>query len=250
MSNLLNYFDLRIAKTAMDIDLLQHLRWAVYCKEFHYEREEDCPGERESDPFDAKSIHLFIMHKSSGHIAGCVRIICAGTLGLGSLLPLEAAYQRYKTAPDFSQVSRDKMIEISRLAVAAEFRRRTGEQGSPIGLMGVNELESASRSFPMLPLSLYLAIAAYGELCGLHDTYGYAMMEPRLVRLLKRFGIHFNQIAPAIDYHGIRAAYCITLDEVFSGLKDDMRELYSDLRHSLENELREMPSESNSECKR
>ncbi|AOV16838.1 hypothetical protein BJI67_06985 [Acidihalobacter aeolianus] len=165
-------------------------------------------------------------------------------------MPLESAYQGYKTAPDFSHVSRDKMIEISRLAVASEFRRRSGERGSPIGLMDVKDLASAARTFPILPLSLYLSIAAYGELCGLHDTYGYAMMEPRLVRLLKRFGICFKQIAPAIEYHGKRAAYSITLDEVFDGLKEDMRQLYSDLRHSLENELREMPIGSNSACKR
>ncbi|APZ42975.1 PEP-CTERM/exosortase system-associated acyltransferase [Acidihalobacter ferrooxydans] len=237
MLTLLDHFTLKIARSAEEIDFLQHLRWAVYCREFGYEREEDCPGEREKDLFDPRSVHLYMQHRSTGHIAGVVRIIPANNFPADMRLPFEAAYQASGNSFDAdSDVSRDRIIEISRMAVATEFRRRQGERGSPIGLGVMNELASSARYFPLLPLSLYLSVAAHVELSGQHDTYGYAMMEPRLIRLLHRYGIHFAQVAPTIEYHGERAAYRITLDDVFKNLKEDLRELYTGLRNILENE--------------
>ena len=99
--------------------------------------------------------------------------------------------------------------------------------------MDPDEISIMERSLPLLPLALYLSVAAVVDVRGVHEAFGYAMMQPRLVRLLKRFGIQFQQAGPEIEYHGKRAAYCITLDEVVAGLDTPMRTLYDSLLETI-----------------
>lgn len=236
MSEFMSYFTLQIARTKAELKQLQHLRWEVYCREFHYEREEDCPDEREADTFDASAVHLYAVHRSTGVLAGTVRIVCADALDGGAALPLEQAYANQALEIDLDSLPRSHLIEISRLAVAAQFRRRSGERFSPLGfdvLSDPDQQAITERSFPLLPVALYLSVAALVEVRGVHEALGYAMMQPRLVRLLTRFGIQFRQVGPTIDYHGERAAYCITLDEVVSRLDPKMQNLYSTLIETL-----------------
>lgn len=238
MTDFSSYFALRIARTQAEIERLQHLRWEVYCREFHYEREEDCPNQREADAFDGSALHVYAEHRSSGLLAGTVRILCADTFSGG--LPLEQAYIVHGQTLDTGNVPRNHLIEISRLAVSANFRRRSGEGLSPIGLnvlMDPDEISIMERSLPLLPLALYLSVAAVVDVRGVHEAFGYAMMQPRLVRLLRRFGIQFQQAGPEIDYHGKRAAYRITLDEVVTGLDTSMRMLYVGLLETIASDL-------------
>lgn len=238
MTDFSRYFVLRVARTQAEIERLQHLRWEVYCREFHYERDEDCPNEREADAFDVSALHVYAEHRPSGLLAGTVRIVCADMVDVG--LPLEQAYSTYDQILDLGPVPRNHLIEISRLAVSANFRRRSGEGLSPIGLnvlMDPDELSIMERSLPLLPLALYLSVAAVVDVRGVHEAFGYAMMQPRLVRLLRRFGIQFQQAGPEIDYHGKRAAYRITLDEVVAGLDSTMRNLYDSLVETIAGDL-------------
>jgi N-acyl amino acid synthase of PEP-CTERM/exosortase system len=238
MTDFSRYFALRVARTQTELERLQHLRWEVYCREFHYEREEDCPDEREVDVFDVSAIHVYAEHRLSGELAGTVRIVCADALRDG--LPLEQAYSAHAQALDLGEIPRSHLIEISRLAVSAKFRRRSGEVLSPIGLnvlMDPDELSIMERSLPLLPLALYLSVAAIVDVRGVHEAFGYAMMQSRLVRLLKRFGIQFQQAGPEIEYHGKRAAYRITLDEVVGGLDAPMRSLYDTLVETIAADL-------------
>lgn len=240
---LLDYFTIHAAQTQADVDRIQHLRWAVYCRDFHYEREEDCYGERERDAFDDRAIHAYALHQPSGVIAGCVRIICASSLAPGELLPFHQAYvDRAKPAEIgwlLDSMPRASLFEVSRLAVASQFRRRKGEQSSPQGVVEVGDLPDGAieaRSLPMLSLTLILAATALGELHGLHDAC--AMMQPRLARLLARFGFEFRQIAPLIDYHGERAAFHLTVESALRGIRGESRELYEFIRSTLNAEMK------------
>jgi N-acyl amino acid synthase of PEP-CTERM/exosortase system len=240
MTDFSSYFALRVARTQAEIERLQHLRWEVYCREFHYEREEDCPNEREADAFDGSAMHLYAEHRASGLLAGTVRIVCADALGDGLSLPLEKAYASHGMSIDMGSVPRSHLIEISRLAVAARFRRRSGESLSPVGMDVLADPDAgatAERGFPLLSLALYLSVAALADVRGAHDAFGYAMMQPRLVRLLNRFGIQFRQAGPSIDYHGERAAYRITLDEVVEALDENMHTLYGSLVETIAADL-------------
>lgn len=199
------YFTVSAGTDAASIECAQRLRYDVYCREFGYEREEDCPGGREVDVYDAQADHCLIRHQASGEIAGCLRLVRAGAI---AELPIQrhaaAALVGASTHP--GSVPASERCEISRIAVSAGFRRRPAERESPLGANGpaADELPGA-RSFPLLAMALFMA----ARLMVLHrDTpHVFAMMEPRLARMLARAGLDFQRLGPVIEYHGPRAAY-------------------------------------------
>lgn len=237
---LLDYFTIHVARSQAELDRIQYLRWEVYCRDFQYEREEDCPGERERDAYDERAEHAYAVHQPSGLTAGCVRIICAASLGADEILPIHKAYldRKYAESGWIEGMPRDTLFEVSRLAVSSQFRRRRGEQTSPLGSVDAAAEPGAGdpRALPMLSLALILSATALGELYGLHDAC--AMMQPRLARLLMRFGIEFKQVAPLIDYHGQRAAFHVTVEDAVHGIRGEARELYEAVRATLRTDLR------------
>jgi N-acyl amino acid synthase of PEP-CTERM/exosortase system len=58
------------------------------------------------------------------------------------------------------------------------------------------------RLVPMLSLGLIAAVTQMGLARGI--THISAVMEPTLLRLLRRLGIHFHAAGPLVDYHGQR----------------------------------------------
>lgn len=237
---LLDYFTIHVARSQAELDRIQHLRWQVYCHDFHYEREEDCVGERESDAYDNRAVHAYAVHQPSGLTAGCVRIIRATSLEVGETLPIHKAYLDREDPETgwMDGMRRDTLFEVSRLAVSSRFRRRKGEESSPLGAVDAGETLGGGdpRALPMLSLALILSATAMGELYGLHDAC--AMMQPRLARLLMRFGIEFKQVAPMIDYHGRRAAFHVTVEDAVHGIQGEARELYEAVRATLRTDLR------------
>ena len=61
----------------------------------------------------------------------------------------------------------------------------------------------------------------------------YAMMEPRLERLLRRSGLNFDRISDVMDYHGLRAAYHIHIRDALGGMSAELTELYELVDASL-----------------
>lgn len=231
VSDMLDYFDLSVATSPEEVDALQHLRWSVYCDELGYEHPEDCPGQRESDEYDEMSVHLYLTHRESGAIAGCVRVIAAERLPEGIPLPLEVAYRLSLEQPDLAGVPRQDLFEISRLAIATIFRRRRSDDAVPQE-NGVLIDAAQTRTY-----SSYLAVLLYSAVIALGESYGLsqacAMMQPRLARLLSMSGLLCRQLAPLIEHHGQRAAYFSSLSDVTSGMNDDMRQLVERITRQL-----------------
>jgi N-acyl amino acid synthase of PEP-CTERM/exosortase system len=108
--------------------------------------------------------------------------------------------------------------EISRLAVACQFRRRPGEVSSPgdsEALFG-NLSEGERRLFPHISLGLYLAAAAVGIRENLDGVF--ALMEPRLARRLRFYGIRFDRVGELIEHRGQRAVHFISRDGLLNHL--------------------------------
>ena len=53
----------------------------------------------------------------------------------------------------------------------------------------------------------------------------FAMMEPRLARHLRRFGIIFQQMGDVVDYHGPRAAFYISRKTLLTYLEPEVKKL-------------------------
>ncbi|WP_156905202.1 PEP-CTERM/exosortase system-associated acyltransferase [Neptunomonas japonica] len=209
-------------------------RFNVYCKEFNYEAAENFPNEEESDEFDLRSLHCLIKHKASGKTAGCVRLVPTNFNESQSLLPFEKHCGANLDAEFIEKLNldRNKICEISRLAVDGTFRRRTNETTDRFGnAQQFQFTDEERRHFPLIAVSAFLAATSLTTLS--ERTNVFAMMEPFLPRLLKRSGIIFQKAGEDIDYHGTRAPYFIRTESAIENMKPELKELYDAIHNSI-----------------
>jgi hypothetical protein len=64
------------------------------------------------------------------------------------------------------------------------------------------------------------------------------VMELRLARHLRRFGIVFEQAGDVIDYHGQRAVFYIDRDGLFKHLQPEIKDLLDTILGDLETGLK------------
>ncbi len=229
------YFKIGMARTQVDLDKTYRIRYRVYCDEFGFLPAENYPGGLESDEYDSFSHTCLITHRLSNMPAACVRLVPAVN-DSGSTYPLP--YELL--GPDVLdeefhrqlEVPRDKIAEISRLAVDGAFRRRTGEAETRFGEIDALDIDSMEkRTFGLISVAAFLASCAMGELCKF--TAGFAMMEPFLPRLMVRSGIHFTKVGADIDYHGLRAPYYVQLNSVLQTMHPDLRLFYKSVYQAI-----------------
>lgn len=235
------YFSVVAANTGDLLEKVYQLRHQVYCEELGYEQQR--ASQLEHDEYDKRSIHCLLFHRSSQTYVGCVRLILADSQKPEVPFPFERACGE-SLEWDFDSsaaTSRRKYGEISRLAIAANFRRRRGEASVADG--GSDSFDARAeeerRLFPSVALGLYLAITAMGLNQGLEGVF--AMMEPRLARQLRRFGIHFQQVGAEVQHRGIRAPFFISRDNLFNNLKPDCRVLLDNIQKQLKGVTQENP---------
>ena len=221
------YFSLQLADSKTLKETVYKIRYDVYCDELKYEQ--NCPKDCEKDQFDEYSHHVLIKHLSSNRFAGCSRLVTPPSHS-HFLLPFEDCCLSSIDLEKFKRLEKDGkdyIGEISRLAVHRDFRRRAGESSNPYGVnIKQSQLKISPqelRFFPFIAVSLYLASASIALDHGL--KYVVVMMEPRLARLMSRFGIRFSQIGNVMDYHGKRAMFYIDKKMLFDNLKPEFREL-------------------------
>lgn len=212
------------------------IRYDVYCDELKYAQK--CTVDRETDCYDSNSYQVLLQHRASGFYAGCVRLVKHPDNNPEALFPyeeycMESIYpEKYEP---LLKAGKQHIGEISRLAVHAMFRRRSGEYKTAYGINMDVPLTFNSdelRFFPFISISLYLASA----MIAIHEDIEYVvvMMEPRLARLLNRFGICFMQIGEAMEYHGTRAMFAINKQLLFDNLKPELMALYQMISRQLE----------------
>jgi N-acyl amino acid synthase of PEP-CTERM/exosortase system len=224
-------FRIHIAKTPNQKNEVYKVRYKVYCEELQYESVHAFPNKMEKDSYDKQSIHLLVQHRESSKNIGCMRLIFPENSE--QVLPFQKAYGTtlINNIVDLKCIYYNSMCEVSRLAVVSEFRKSHRKQSNPIS--NVENIFDAKqydrRHFSLVPLSLYLAGCHILEVVGVNHLF--TMMEPRLCRNLQRVGYKFHQIGHIINYHGKRAPYYITLNElvknldpVFSSLRDKINE--------------------------
>ena len=164
-------------------------------------------------------------------MAGTVRLITSATPE--QLLPVECYFANSFTnaalAP--ANFSRRNICEISRLAVPKEIRHSQVIEATD-EYSGLTSVQGQCRK--LVSVALYLLATL---MCVRDERYhAYVMIEPSLARILKRVGIHFVQIAEAIDFNGKRAPYYIDARTTYDTLQHDYVELGKVLAQQLFNE--------------
>lgn len=227
------HFDIVHADQEHLLDKVYRIRHQVYCEELGFEPHRT--SQLEHDEFDKYSIHCLLLHKASQTYVGCVRLVQADSRTPGFGFPFEQVCGKSLrwTFDSSGGTGRKRYGEISRLAVTAPFRRpRHGTHAAHTGGAhpGAGD-EEARRLFPSVALGLYLASTAMGLSKGLDGVF--AMMEPRLARQLRRFGIQCQQIGEAVEHRGTRVPYFISSHSLLGNLKLECRTLLDRIQDCL-----------------
>lgn len=227
--DLVNSFNEHLAAEIADSPRLQELayrlRYHIYCTERGYERSEEFPDGLETDEYDHRSIHSLVYHRGTGAPAGVVRLVMPEADNPEALFPIE---EHCLDVLDWNVIKsfgadRSTIAEVSRFAVAKDFKRRPGEAGTLAGVSPTLNYEDDQtdhrRHFPHISLGLIAMLFAMSAERGI--THWYAVMEPALARLLTRFGIRFAKVGPLVEYHGRRQPMMACLDDLLRDIERD-----------------------------
>lgn len=217
------YFTVVPADTPELLDAAHVLRYQVYCNEHAFENPAEHPGGREVDPYDAHSVHAVLIQRSAGRVVGCVRLVLPKRGAGMSQLPLRHLLTG-EAAERLDTYDPQQIAEISRYAVSKTFRRREGEELYPDVMMDELPSSDLRRLAPHLSVGLLRGVATLAAAEGI--TTVCAAMAPSLLRLLGRFGLRFEMLGPAIEYHGLRQPCVADCEELLAGLAQRQAEYY------------------------
>jgi N-acyl amino acid synthase of PEP-CTERM/exosortase system len=217
------HFELVRADSPQLKDEVYRLRHRIYCEELGFERSRF--DGRERDEFDDQSRHLLLRSVKSGVAMGCIRLVLVPPGRPDVQLPFEricGAAVDWR-ALDPACLQRDAIAELSRLALAPEFRRRKrGDFGTEAGHREFGT--PAQPGFPYVQLGLYLGATALAEQLGIETIF--LLTEPRLLAHFHKLGFPIRQIAGPVEHRGMRVLSMATVDEPVARLPFFMRPLY------------------------
>jgi N-acyl amino acid synthase of PEP-CTERM/exosortase system len=216
------------------------IRYRVYAEELGWEDAERFPDGLEIDAHDADGVACLLRHRPSARFAGCVRLVMRGT-DPTTPFPFEQAMSQGGHPLDTAGLAddwRSRCGEISRIAVVSQFRRRRNERERP-----ETDIEDGSaanperRVFPHIAMGLYLGAAAMGLRRGLESVF--AIMEPKLARRLRLYGIEFEAVGEPFEHHGTRVPYRLRRDSFLKTITPPIRGLLDIIENDLDGRCRD-----------
>ncbi|WP_232369547.1 MULTISPECIES: PEP-CTERM/exosortase system-associated acyltransferase [unclassified Alteromonas] len=228
-------YELVVANDNADKAVSYKTRHKVYCEEMKFEQEN--PQAIEKDKFDDRAINCYIKHLPTGECAGTIRLVLPTEQGL--LLPLEEkcsdAIKDDGLLP--SNLVPDSVCEISRLAIPREFRERQLRTS----VFKLNKTSSKfkgrtkSSSMDQLPyLSVALYLMALSLCLKLDIKHAYVLMEPKLARRLRSFGINFTSVGDEVEFNGKRVPYRISASKLVDSLTKPLNGFYREIDNELQ----------------
>lgn len=220
-----SWFDAQVADTADLKDTAFSLRYRVYCVENPFEDPSNNPDGREIDEFDAHSTHSLLIYRPTMAPAGTVRLVLPRADDLDNSFALQRVC-RDPLLRDRTKFPVASMAEVSRFCISKEFRRRWNDATYAESDLSAPEMsiEEERRILPHLSLGLIESLVRMSIANGI--THWCAVMEPTLLRLLKRLGIHFEPIGPLIEYHGRRQPCYIPLREMLARVQRERPDVW------------------------
>lgn len=224
-------FAVHLANSPETIDEVYAVRYQVYCIDRPFEDPNCFADKREHDEYDHRSSHALIKHRITGDNVAAVRLVMAGDTPDDIDFPMESPCLPHmdRTAlRAIMQTPRNRVAEISRMAVSREFRRRLNEDKSATGISDLacySDAEKGKRAMPYISLGLFAAILQMSVRKGI--THWMAVMEPAQLRLLKRFGVEFDHVGPLVNYHGHRRPAFTEAASLLEGIRARRPDVWS-----------------------
>lgn len=236
------YFAVQAAINDDTRDEVFRIRHQVYCEELGYESVR--PDRREVDEYDAHSLHcLLTTSQAPRQLVGCTRLVLARADDPDYLMPFEklCAGTLDRSIVDPSRMARDRIAEVSRLAVRAPYRKRKGEQASPIQA-NLDDFGTTDRPrFPYILFGLYLgaiAMAARNHI----DTI-FVLTEPRLSTHFARLGVDIRQIGGPVEHRGTRIPSMMDVQSIIKGMRFMVKPLWRVIQEEIDESV--MPGTPN-----
>jgi N-acyl amino acid synthase of PEP-CTERM/exosortase system len=220
-----SWFDAQIARSDDVKDIAFGLRYRVYCVENPFEDPSNNPDGREIDEFDVHSAHSLLIYRPNAAPAGTVRLVLPNTGDLHNSFALQRVCHD-PLLQDRTKFPLETMAEVSRFCISKEFRRRWNDASYASDELSSAEMsiEEERRILPHLSLGLIESLVRMSVENGI--THWCAVMEPTLLRLLTRLGIHFQPIGPLIEYHGRRQPCYIPLQDMLARVQRERPDVW------------------------
>ena len=221
-----SWFDARVAYSDDVRDAAFRLRYRVYCIENPFEDPSANPDGREIDTYDSHAVHSLLIYRPTNVSAGTVRLVLPLAHDPDNSFALQHVCNHLMLR-DRARFPIHAMAEVSRFCISKEFRRRLGDGTSVVGQESDGMEMSADDERRILPhLSLGLIESLVRMSIENKVTHWCAVMEPTLLRLLTRLGIHFDPIGPIVEYHGRRQPCFIPLAVLLPRVKRERPDVW------------------------
>jgi N-acyl amino acid synthase of PEP-CTERM/exosortase system len=227
------YFEVHPATDDSLRNDVYRIRHEVYCEELRFEPER--PDRRETDEYDAHSLHCLMRTSTEpGHLVGCTRLVLAKTDNPDYLLPFErtCAATLDKSIVDPATLPRDRIAEVSRLAVRSHFRRRKEDKFSNAQIHDEDFGSVVHPRFPYIPIGLYLGAIALAARSGI-DTI-FVLTEPRLASHFSKLGVEVQQIGGPIEHRGTRIPSMMDVQGIIKGMRFLMKPMWRVIQEEIE----------------
>ncbi len=236
-------FIFKIAITDTEKNRIYTLRHEIYCQEIGYHPLEISYNNTERDIHDSHSIHCLIEHRRSGLAAGCLRLVLPAPHleGINKRLPLQDFGEQNLPHESLhpAKLPYNSICEISRFAIARAFRHKAinNETLNPDDAK-YQFTDKERKAFPLIVIALFLA--TYSLVGLMNKRHVFAMMEPRLPRLLSMSGFKFTKVGKPIEMHGTRNAFYIDHTKAEQEMHEDLMPMYLHIRRALAPQLEEL----------
>ncbi|MGZ8190843.1 MAG: PEP-CTERM/exosortase system-associated acyltransferase [Methylococcaceae bacterium] len=225
-----NHFQVFLADTPESKKIHYSIRYQVYCEEMGFENKHDFPFEQEFDDHDHQSAHFIVKHKRTGQWIGAMRLI----FPIDQSLPLQRHCSLYETVPTSRS---SQSVELSRLCVVKELRRRFSDIDPP---HGINEDSSLVRETDKVKLLqndhrssrniVFGLLQAASEYCHHNDIKNWYFLTTRpLAKVLRKGGLNLMNIGDRCYHRGERYPYKMDVVETYfsENWGDDYKNGYS-----------------------
>lgn len=227
------YFEIAAATNETLRDDVYRIRHEVYCEELQFEPER--PDRRETDEFDPHSLHCLIRTSNQPtQLVGCTRLVLANPNDPAALLPFErtCAHTLDRSIIDPAKLPRERIAEVSRLAVRATYRRRKGETKAPVTISDEDFGNSERPRFPYIPIGLYLGAVALAARSGI-DTL-FVLTEPRLASHFSKLGVEIRQIGGPVEHRGTRIPSMMDVPSIIKGMRFIVKPIWRVVQEEIE----------------
>lgn len=210
-------FEVFLADTKESKKIHYFIRYQVYCEEMGFENKDDFPLEEEFDEYDNHSAHFIVRSRQTGQWVGAMRMVFKNN----QPLPLEKHCSL--DAPIFDSIF-NRSIEISRLCLVKEIRRRNTDSSPPIGLFDEDgDIQKGANVIPFhrrkhversIIWGLFRAASVLSEQKNVKKWY--FLGANALARIICKTGVNLKQIGEPCYFNGERYPFELALNDILA----------------------------------